>query len=1298
MAFTIFYSWQSKTEQVINHYFIRDCLAEAIKQIKKKNSVSINLDYDTKGESGIPFIPEVLESKIADADIFVADLTYIDHKKKNKFQQAISDLLKIVRKQEIPKEQVSAPNVLIELGYALGNYNITSKRIITVMNTFYGVPESIPFDIKQRSFPSQYFLKPGATKDEIDIQKKALVDQFIFSIKAIQKKELERQKDFFQPFMVFQHWEKTLSTDIKFENTDYIKSLFHEIRQNINEHKTVFRVSGLSGVGKTRILFECFKHQTEGVPEEVTNKILYVDCNHHAEKTILAAIKELLLREENKIVIIDNCSIDNHNTFTGFVTNKRSKLSLITVGLNPEERIEHLDAERVSRLLIIDNVLCKQTVNQILKNNFPELDIQEIELLIDFSSGIAAIATLMAHNPERANKQPGSLQKKDILNRLLGNLYEDPHSKSVLLACSLFSKFGFFDDLATQTEMIATNEDITPIHLPHANLDDIQELKVKLFKDVCKTMYERKLLERVGRMYSLRPSPLAISMAEEWWKSCTTQKFVRILPELNKHGLIEQFCEQFQYLKHHEHAKSIVGDLCSGVFSTAEVLNTKAGSRLFRSFVNVNPKACVFALEDAFSKLNKNTIREVVHGRRNLIWALEKLCFRVETFISAAKIMALFAVGENEGISNNATNQFLQLFHIYLSGTAANLEDRWEIVEFCLGDETYIDLGVRALNQGLTAHNFNRMGGAEDQGDLSPLVDYKPSPPEIYNYWNKIIKKLLDLTSYDNYQSRVANILVDNFYSLCASGASDLIIPAVKLISSKSLIDKMELRSKLKFIINSQRILDVHVLDDLKNWYEELSPVTFIEKFKLYVQNPTSDEYFEDNDDLGDGAKLKKNINLLADEFYQHKDNWEKIIPLLVKGNLIEAFNFGISVGNQINDLNEASELIDQILIALKLNNANDRNFNFLLGLLKGLNNEPLSIKIFNKILNDPQIKNNAFLVIRSIELPYEEIIKCIEGLEAGEFDVATFSTFDYGWGLRHLSVENIFEILSRIRNHNELGKIIAYKITSKWSYGDEIMKAQFEPLLRQMIMEDSYLILANSFNTMDSYHWSIDILKFIEDGANTDIAKKAIDTIIDISNLSDKYYSSENNFIKILNILQEKHFNIFWEAIRNFYKNPHDKGYSLMHLKDLLGPVHDYSGSSDGILFKGDNNNFEIILNWCKQQEEDTIHWIALMLPIYETKVSETTNWHPYALKFINEFGNSESILSAISANLGTYSWTGSILPRLEIEMNLFKSLRNHILPSVKKWAEIQIENIEKRIISEANREQDGFLGGINY
>lgn len=59
MAFTIFYSWQSKTEQVINHYFIRDCLAEAIKQIKKKNSVSINLDYDTKGESGIPFIPEV---------------------------------------------------------------------------------------------------------------------------------------------------------------------------------------------------------------------------------------------------------------------------------------------------------------------------------------------------------------------------------------------------------------------------------------------------------------------------------------------------------------------------------------------------------------------------------------------------------------------------------------------------------------------------------------------------------------------------------------------------------------------------------------------------------------------------------------------------------------------------------------------------------------------------------------------------------------------------------------------------------------------------------------------------------------------------------------------------------------------------------------------------------------------------------------------------------------------------------------------------------------------------------------
>src|SRR5262249_60094974 len=93
-------------------------------------------------------------------------------------------------------------------------------------------------------------------------------------------------------------------------------------------------------------------------------------------------------------------------------------------------------------------------------------------------------------------------------------------------------------------------------------------------------------------------------------------------------------CEQLSLLDFHPGARAIVENLCGprGPFGNPEVLNTETGSRCFRSLVETNPEATMESLVRAFGTWTTDELFQLQGGRRNLVWALEKLCFRRKTF------------------------------------------------------------------------------------------------------------------------------------------------------------------------------------------------------------------------------------------------------------------------------------------------------------------------------------------------------------------------------------------------------------------------------------------------------------------------------------------------------------------------------------------------------------------------------------------------------------------------------------------------------------------------------------------
>jgi hypothetical protein len=127
---TVFYSWQSDRPNNINRGFIEKALEVAAKNIRNDDSIAIDpvIDRDTSGVPGSPDIAHTILAKIDHAQIFVCDVSIIT-----------------TSAEDRPSPN---PNVLVELGYALKT--IGPERVILVMNTAFGGPEQLPFDLRAR--------------------------------------------------------------------------------------------------------------------------------------------------------------------------------------------------------------------------------------------------------------------------------------------------------------------------------------------------------------------------------------------------------------------------------------------------------------------------------------------------------------------------------------------------------------------------------------------------------------------------------------------------------------------------------------------------------------------------------------------------------------------------------------------------------------------------------------------------------------------------------------------------------------------------------------------------------------------------------------------------------------------------------------------------------------------------------------------------------------------------------------------------------------------------------------------
>ncbi len=1281
MKLKLFFSWQTTTNTKYNKNFILSCIEKAVKKVKLKPELKDVEFVILEGVTGEPGSPQVA-SKIADeriptSDIFISDLSVVNQ---------ISYFQKIVRKVVGDKfKPFQNNNVIYEHGVA---YNaIGLEKMIGILNTTYGSPnenpDNIPFDLKHIRFPIEYKYSEK-TKNKDDVQKK-LVDDLASAIKETAKFALQSQKSKFHPLQVWSDWENSILTPQQFIPNEKTKEVTNSVLEGLDNLRQTIRILGLSGLGKTRILLEIFR---PNISDEksilLSSRVLYINCNLYPNAEFQTIVSKAISEQTNPIIILDNCSISVHRQLLQLTNRAGNKAFIISLDSNPEE----IESDRINGVnyIIIKKEELSTVVDELLSSRFNNLDEESKKKIKDFSQGIPLMAVLLAESVNNGEQFIGKLDDKDLLDKLLGTKGKEQEWRSILKSCSMFSYFGFENELESQYKFIATNQNITISN-------NTEHVRISTFLEVVKHFKAREIFEKQGRYLSIRPFPLSMALAVEWLDTCTSDRMLQVivdisnLEEPHRKHLINSLAEQMKYLDYNEKAVEIVDKIVGtqSPFDNAEVLNTELGSRLFRSFVEVNPIAVSQNFKRQFFNKPTEELLKIVEGRRNIVWTLEKLCFDKRTFSDSAKVLLQFAIAENETWANNATNQFLHLFNIHLSGTEADLDERWKIIEWLLnnGDKAYYDFAIRAMKIGLNFGHASRMGGAEQQGSRR-LVDNNPTWNEIDKYWRNILNKLLEIIKSKNeYSDLASEAIANSTRTMFHIGMGKLILPYLKEVSELKNNDWDSGLKGLKFARKYEKhSIPEAQLEEINNLIQLLTKTDFSTKYLTL-----SSSYHLDNDETYSSEKVIEAIINLADEFIATEISWEETFPVFYKNQQIFSFHFGKRLSELLkDDKTKTNRFIDYSLEVISQIPQEERNFTVLGGVIASSSDE-IKKEFYSRLFQSSEFSSQLFYFLSIDKSGKEYFDLLFQLIDKKVFDVNSFYAFSHSNALSQLTLEELNSFSEKLFTYGDEGYTVVFDLFADLSYSDEAKKKLLTPIYKKCILN---LGFNRKFRRqLDDYKWTETISFLLSDEEEVDFAIFINKSVIESITWENSYHL-DHYIQRVYEILLKVHFNSIWPDLSDALLSSEEKYIKFYGLKHILGSRIGGVGRSVGVLFDGD---IDSIFNWCTDNKPLAPSRLAELIPIFDNNNTDYAKWHPIALRLIDEYGDIKEVLSNLSSNMGTYSWTGSVVPFLESKKELFKQLTNHKTELVKEWATSYINYLDKDIEAEKNRDAEHFI-----
>lgn len=1072
------------------------------------------------------------------------------------------------------------------------------------------------------------------------------------------------------------------SNSLSFKTNPEVDALIEIIRTETFNKKNI-RIEGVSGIGKTRLICEAFSPGScdiDGnfnvIRKSLSDNVIYFDIGKGNAQNIFDFTRSIVTTYP-AILILDNCDPSNHDKFLQEILRTGSLQTLISIDY---EKINSGNNE-FCEIFQLKGEMFNSVVEEILKNEYSnsQLSNQDIEYLIKFSEGNPK----MAINFVKAAIEKRDLNQgfdKELLEKLIfGRESINELDFNILKLCSVFKYFEYPSE-----DFYSIDKNGYILLLEHVKFfSSFLNIDANSIERIIKKYLDKVVLERRGNKIVIRPNPLSLKLSILFWEELNIIEYESFIQSIPK-NLITPLVDQLSQLGNVGKAKELVETIwgVNGNFSSAEILNSNMGSRLFRSIVTVNPKATVKVLSKNYLNQPKKYLQTIVEGRQNLVWALEKLCFREETFIESSKVLMCFAVAEIETYySNNATDYFTQLFRIFLAGTEAGYAPRIEVLKWALEkqDPDFDALIIKACDRAFTPMSrLHKMGGAENQGGLLPLEDYKPnSALEINEYREKIIELLLRFISHKNkFQLSAQKVIYNNISDLFEFKYEIDKLTIILDVICENIVDRDDMLKSLYSQVNFLRITEhqrqffSEYIDKLKTNSLEERILYNVSEPKIIIRTIKDEEGYED--------KGKNLAEKFAEEVISERIDIRPYFKNLLIGSQLKTYDFGKRL-SELSIYNK--DFIDELISVILTLENKPYNISFLFGYISVLSPEKIN-EIFNILIS--KRSSFAFNILRFTEISFENILKLIDlvknhnipsnKLEIIKYDIVKLYPND---------LIKYFHLIKTLEN----GHILIIDIFSilVWNSRHEKLEIDESILnyIKPIVKEENLLININLTRTIDLYSWQ-DMMEFLIQKFQVEICKNIANQIVEYQKSLSLFSNGEPHIANIANLTLNIDFENCWNIYSKLILEKHTiEFWNIFDMSFISGVTAKHP------FFCNDSRNKKL-LSWLLKNRE-IAPLIIRVAPLYEENGQD---WFLFTEELINIFGKDKRFIDELSCNLHSMTTWGSRVPFLKSRLKLVEQLKDHNIKEVKAWALSEIESYEKNIKIEEIKDAEGFLG----
>lgn len=1031
-----------------------------------------------------------------------------------------------------------------------------------------------------------------------------------------------------------------------------------ELRDELAQPGKIVRLVGLSGVGKTRLVQALFDDRIGSHPLPPSLAV-YSNLSDNPDPQPTGLATDLIASRTRAILIVDNCPPDLHRRLSELCIGQTSTVSVLTVEY--DVRDDQPEGTQVARL----DTSSPQLIERLIRRRYPHLSQVDANTIAEVSGGNARIAIALAETVEDSDTIAG-LSNDELFQRLFRQR-QDPNNSLLLAAqaCSLVYSF--------QGEALEGKE----AELPHLAALAGQSA-VEIYRHIGELL-RRDLTQQRGVWRAVLPHAIANRLAARALEDTPYDLINQHLVKEGSERLARSFSRRLSFLHDHHVAINIVERWLStdGLLGNVTMFNDVKRA-MFENIAPVLPEAALAALE----RVGNHHPDVAPAVWRQHLPLLRSLAYDPAFFERSTQLLERVASqSKDERDAKEASDTFVSLFTIYLSGTHATIEQRLGLIEPLLrSDEDKAQaLGLAALDMVLEATHFSSAYPFEF-GARSRDYGYQPKGLADITRWYSAALTLIERLALTEgvLKLELRDLLARNFRGLWTSAHMH---DELERLSRRFADDGFwregwaACRQTMHF---DRDRLAPEATSRLSVLEADLAPSSLPERVRAIVLGDRSGGLDLEDMDIDDDPKnaierLEAIARELGSVVATNNAVFVELLPDLLRGGN-RAWAFGRGLAEASPDPRAAwTRLVE----GLEQIAPEQRNIQVLNGFLAELweQNTDLAQHFLDSALDQPVLVKFLPVLHRAVELDERGVERLKQALTARQVPVGMYRYLAYGRTTDHLAGGVLKDLLLLIADQSD-GFDVALEILSMRLYSDCSAQRVHEPGLLEAGRELLQRVTFRRSNQRADYQLA-GVARACLSG--TDGGPIAADIAMRLRQAVSTYETSSFDNDYLLTALLEVQPVAVLNAL--FAGNEEDQQMGIRMFEHL----------GDHRRNPADAISCEVLIAWCERDRERRYALAASVITFAcRPEASGPQTWSEQAKALLARTPDPRRVLAVFIKRFWPMSWSGSRAALAEENARLLDSLESFAPPNLMLFITEAKTKLAQEIARERQRETE--------